>query len=45
MGNHYFITRYMLELADGGQLAIDWQNVGTEDEDIPVLLILPGLTG
>ena len=35
----------MLQLADGGQLAMDWLNMGTEDSDLPVLLIMPGLTG
>ena len=35
----------MLRLADGGQLAMDWLNVGPVDNDLPVLVILPGLTG
>lgn len=35
----------MLQLADGGQLAMDWLNVGTENAELPVLVILPGLTG
>ena len=39
------LHRHMLQLADGGQLAIDWLNVETEDGDMPILLILPGLTG
>lgn len=43
---HYFITRHLLTLADGGQLAMDWLNMGTKnDDDHPVLVILPGLTG
>ena len=39
------IYRHMLQLADGGQLAMDWLNMGTEDGDLPVLVIMPGLTG
>ena len=35
----------MLQLADGGQLAMDWLNMGTEDNDLPVLVVMPGLTG
>ena len=40
-----YLTRHMLELADGGQLAMDWLDVGEKDVDLPVLVILPGLTG
>lgn len=39
------VIRDLLWLADGGQLAMDWLNVGPEDDDLPVLVILPGLTG
>ena len=35
----------MLQLADGGQLAMDWLDMETEDANLPVLVILPGLTG
>ena len=40
-----YLTRHMLKLADGGQLAMDWLDVGKKDIDLPVLVILPGLTG
>ena len=40
-----YLTRHMLELADSGQLAMDWLDVGEKDVDLPVLVILPGLTG
>lgn len=35
----------MLQLADGGQLAVDWLNMATKDVDLPVLVVMPGLTG
>ena len=41
----HIFTRHMLQLADGSQLAMDWLNMGTEDRNLPVLLIIPGLTG
>ena len=34
-----------MQLADGGQLAIDWLDMKIQDTDLPVLLIMPGLTG
>ena len=43
--NVSIITRHMLQLADGGQLAMDWLNVETEDANLPILVIMPGLTG
>ena len=41
----YITIRDMLRLTDGGQLAMDWLNVGPVDDDLPVLVILPGMTG
>ena len=41
----YCYYRQLLQLADGGQLAVDWLNVGREEADLPIVVILPGLTG
>ncbi|XP_052748782.1 phospholipase ABHD3 isoform X2 [Galleria mellonella] len=42
--------REVLQLSDGGQVALDWAEPGAEDAEdaggaAPVLLVLPGLTG
>ena len=42
------IHRELFTLMDGGEVALDWADPWEEEEeeeDIPVLLILPGITG
>lgn len=37
--------REILTLEDGGQVALDWDHPTKADENTPIILILPGLTG
>lgn len=37
--------REILNLEDGGQVALDWDYPTKADENTPIILILPGLTG
>jgi abhydrolase domain-containing protein 1/3 len=38
-----FLSREILKLPDGGQLALDWENYGNTRSNL-VMLVLPGLT-
>lgn len=38
------MSREILKLADGGEVALDWMEEGCAN-DSPVVIILPGLTG
>uniref|UniRef100_A0A1B6KVN5 AB hydrolase-1 domain-containing protein n=1 Tax=Graphocephala atropunctata TaxID=36148 RepID=A0A1B6KVN5_9HEMI len=38
-------TREILQLKDGGEVALDWRFPLTATEETPVVVILPGLTG
>jgi len=37
--------RDILPLKDGGQVALDWLAMDPDDPSLPVLIIMPGLTG
>jgi len=41
----YSITREILRLPDGGQLAVDFQENADLTSESPILLVIPGLTG
>jgi len=38
------LCREILQLKDGGEVALDWLTAGCAD-DAPIIIILPGLTG
>ena len=43
-----FPTRELVVLKDGGEIALDWEDISQTSFDhpsTPVLLIMPGLTG
>ncbi|XP_065218687.1 phospholipase ABHD3 [Planococcus citri] len=38
-------NREILQLKDGGEVALDWLHPANDDENTPVIVVLPGLTG
>ena len=40
----FAFDREILQLKDGGEVALDWEESGCE-KDSPIIIILPGLTG
>lgn len=41
---NFAFDREILQLKDGGEVALDWEESGCE-KDSPIIIILPGLTG
>ena len=39
------VLRQMVDLEDGGRIALDWFSNADFTDATPILLILPGLTG